>query len=196
MKGEKSLLISLIVVLALCAFVAPISAKPFSAHSITDGNVECPSGDTIWTYTVSYSESPATSNWVVFWCNPGAILDVKVDASSIPDCEAWVDEEWCYEYKTAEKPDHNTGLQGIKIEYMGSGDSPKAIPVTIKLNGCGYDESDNVDYGIKASGDIFFGTLTGPVCTPGIPEFTTIAIPVASILGLLFFFNHRKRRIE
>jgi len=29
-----------------------------------------------------------------------------------------------------------------------------------------------------------------------IPEFSTIAIPVASILGLLFFFNHRKRRKE
>ncbi len=27
-----------------------------------------------------------------------------------------------------------------------------------------------------------------------IPEFATIAMPVASILGLLFFFNHRKRR--
>jgi hypothetical protein len=27
-----------------------------------------------------------------------------------------------------------------------------------------------------------------------VPEFTTIAIPVAAILGLLFFFNHRKRR--
>jgi hypothetical protein len=27
-----------------------------------------------------------------------------------------------------------------------------------------------------------------------IPEFATIAIPVASILGLLFFFNHRKRK--
>ena len=27
-----------------------------------------------------------------------------------------------------------------------------------------------------------------------VPEFTTIAIPVATILGLLFFFNHRKRR--
>ena len=27
-----------------------------------------------------------------------------------------------------------------------------------------------------------------------VPEFTTIAIPVASILGLLFFFNYRKRR--
>jgi hypothetical protein len=30
--------------------------------------------------------------------------------------------------------------------------------------------------------------------TYNIPEFSTIAIPVASILGLLFFFNHRKRR--
>ena len=29
-----------------------------------------------------------------------------------------------------------------------------------------------------------------------VPEFSTIAIPVASILGLLFFFNHRKRREE
>lgn len=27
-----------------------------------------------------------------------------------------------------------------------------------------------------------------------IPEFSTIAIPVAAILGLIFFFNHRKRR--
>ena len=30
--------------------------------------------------------------------------------------------------------------------------------------------------------------------THQVPEFSTIAIPVASILGLLFFFNHRKRR--
>ncbi len=29
-----------------------------------------------------------------------------------------------------------------------------------------------------------------------VPEFSTIAIPVASILGLLFFFNHRKRKRE
>jgi hypothetical protein len=29
-----------------------------------------------------------------------------------------------------------------------------------------------------------------------IPEFSTIALPVASILGLLFFFNYRKRRRE
>ena len=31
-----------------------------------------------------------------------------------------------------------------------------------------------------------------PITT--VPEFSTIAIPVAAILGLLFFFNHRKRK--
>ena len=45
------------------------------------------------------------------------------------------------------------------------------------------------------------GTTTGCeglYCQDGacIPEFSTIAIPVASILGLLFFFNYRKRRRE
>ena len=32
--------------------------------------------------------------------------------------------------------------------------------------------------------------------THQVPEFSTIAIPIASILGLLFFFNYRKRRKE
>ncbi|MCK4542896.1 MAG: PEF-CTERM sorting domain-containing protein [Spirochaetales bacterium] len=27
-----------------------------------------------------------------------------------------------------------------------------------------------------------------------VPEFTTVAVPIATILGLLFFFNHRKHR--
>ena len=45
------------------------------------------------------------------------------------------------------------------------------------------------------------GTTTGCeglYCQDGscIPEFSTIAIPVASILGLLFFFNYRKRKRE
>ena len=36
-------------------------------------------------------------------------------------------------------------------------------------------------------------TCEGGEC---IPEFSTIALPVASILGLLFFFNYRKRKRE
>jgi len=56
--------------------------------------------------------------------------------------------------------------------------------IVVDVNGDGfYDTGDaldsNIDVGFEA-----------------IPEFSTIAIPVASILGLLFFFNHRKRRKE
>ena len=42
---------------------------------------------------------------------------------------------------------------------------------------------------------LFEDNLITPTTTP-IPEFSIIAIPVAGILGLLFFFNHRKRRRE
>ena len=52
-------------------------------------------------------------------------------------------------------------------------------------------------YPVFSGGDTvtFNIDCTGPSPTP-IPEFATIALPVASILGLLFFFNHRKRREE
>jgi len=39
-------------------------------------------------------------------------------------------------------------------------------------------------------------TTTVTVSREEIPEFSTIALPVTSILGLLFLFNHRKRRKE
>ncbi len=57
--------------------------------------------------------------------------------------------------------------------------------IVVDVNGNGFYNADtdaldsNVDVGFEA-----------------IPEFSTIAIPVASILGLLFLFNHRKRRRE
>jgi len=44
----------------------------------------------------------------------------------------------------------------------------------------------SLNYGPK-----YTGKITGPI-----PEFTTIAIPIAGILGLLFLFNRRKRRKE
>ncbi len=37
--------------------------------------------------------------------------------------------------------------------------------------------------------------LWTPVNVP-IPEFSTVAIPIAAVLGLVFFFQHRKRKEE
>jgi hypothetical protein len=79
----------------------------------------------------------------------------------------------------------------------GSGTSPALIwassvvgkyDIVVDVGGDGYynvstDALDDMDVSNTAG----FETI---------PEFSTIAIPVASILGLLFFFNYRKRRRE
>ena len=58
-------------------------------------------------------------------------------------------------------------------------------------------------YHYRAVIDYCYGTCYGADMTfttketsAPIPEFTTIAVPVAAILGLLFFYNHRKRKEE
>jgi len=40
------------------------------------------------------------------------------------------------------------------------------------------------------------GATTTGVTATDVPEFATIAIPVAAILGLVLFYNHRKRKEE
>jgi hypothetical protein len=191
---EKAFLILLVIILALSAIIAPSSAN----HSMTNsaGDVYCDSGNTTWNYSV-YNDpnSQAISNWVVFWCNPEAILDVQVGTSSIPECVKYVSGDWCWEY-TYGTP--GNPQQGIKIEYKGAGEPPTDLNVITKLLDCGYDTSNSVAYRIKYGGNTQADVLNGPlaaVCTE-IPEFSTIALPVASILGLLFLFNQRKRRKE
>ncbi|KAF5417786.1 MAG: hypothetical protein C5S38_00850 [Candidatus Methanophagaceae archaeon] len=51
--------------------------------------------------------------------------------------------------------------------------------------------TDGCDIGTNVPCDEY--TCEGGEC---IPEFSTIALPVASILGLLFYFNYRKRKRE
>ena len=57
----------------------------------------------------------------------------------------------------------------------------------------GYDDDPPSGAASWNFGDIVDANICFASC---IPEFSTVAIPVASILGLLFFFNYRKRRRE
>ena len=98
--------------------------------------------------------------------------------------------------------DPTTGYQGIKIDY-GFDEDDDYTQVTVKIILLGdycEDISPNVPYVIKYSTSQYEEDMEGPVaggaCTNPIPEFSTIAIPIAAILGLLFFFNYRKRRKE
>jgi len=54
---------------------------------------------------------------------------------------------------------------------------------------CGHFTSDGICYGDDM-------TFTTKEASAPIPEFTTIAVPVAGILGLFLFFNYRNRKKE
>ncbi|HID20752.1 MAG TPA: PEF-CTERM sorting domain-containing protein [Methanophagales archaeon] len=175
MKKIKASLMAVAVVLVLIAFVAPSSAYSIVYKDYADDGT----GGSIWTYEVTCdpTDSHAISNWVVAWCNPNAVLEVLVDGKST----SW-------DYGT-----YYDGVQGIKIDYP----IEKGHTSIVIIRLAGVYSTDYVEWRIKASTDIHSGTVWGPVvcATPTpIPEFSTIAIPIASILGLLFFFNHRKGR--
>ena len=63
---------------------------------------------------------------------------------------------------------------------------PIASEVKVHFNAVGADSTGEAIAFVPPSHDV----------TYQVPEFSTIAIPIASILGLLFFFNYRKRRKE
>lgn len=195
MEKVKAILMTIAVVLAVITFIAPSSA-----YSITtdDDGISCCDGETTWIFTVSRdSGDKGISHWVVFWCNRDAIKEVWVGSEDLTG-KYGQDPGW--EYMPADHPDPTTGLQGIKIEY---GFEDSAVVVRIVLDGEYCDQtSETVDYAIKHGNDhgntVYYGTVYGPVaeCDVPIPEFSAIAIPIASILGLLFFFNCRKRKEE
>jgi hypothetical protein len=111
---------------------------------------------------------------IIFWCNPAVLV--------VPDGG--------YYYVL---DDPTTGKKGIKFDDLNL-DEGETTTLCFKLIG-DYEESE-IEVTIKAGADtVVSGYLKGPLCTSTqIPEFTTIAIPVGAILGLLFFFNHHKRR--
>ena len=184
MKRINASLMTVAVVLALIAFVAPSSA-----YSIDGVSVECESGVTTWKSYVACDDDDRhdISNFVFAWCNKGAVKEVWVGNQDLTK-EYQKDPGWDY--------GDFYGVHGIKIDYLVV--KGESFLVTIKLEGDYCSNRDYVAYKIKADGNVYGGTVYGPVacnCSE-IPEFTTIALPIASILGLLFFFNHRKHRKE
>ena len=174
MKRLNRSVMTVAVVLALIAFVAPSSAVFIGNHDITLIDYDFDGTHSIYTYSVT-SGSPALSHWSLSWCNEEALVGCS--------------EELC----RYQENDPATGVTGIKFDKEYIGDDTRTV--SFKL--LGEFRQGDVWVGTKADGIIAYGYVTGPIkCNEPIPEFSTIAIPIASILGLLFFFNHRKRRKE
>jgi len=190
MNGRRAILISLFVVLfAGLAFISQVSA-----YSITDGDVSYDpgTGTTTWTFDVSCAgddDPHDISHWTVAWCSETAVRNVLVDGTLVLK-----EGEPGWDYMDDPSHPQWAGFNGIKIDYQVN--KGNTVPVTIILAG-NYGAPGDVAYAIKASNEIVAsGTVNGPVVCNEIPEFSTIAIPVAAIFGLLFFFNHRKHRKE
>ena len=162
MKRLNASVLTVAVVLALIAFVAPSSA-----YLISDGKVVCVSDVTTWTFTVTCDKDDphAISNSMAAWCNEGAVKEV------------WVGSELLTRDGNPNGWDYVTkyDITGIKIDY----EVEKGTTITVKiiLDGC-YETSAGVEWVIKAGQIKTRGlVLYGPVaCTDPIPEFSTIAI--------------------
>jgi hypothetical protein len=84
---------------------------------------------------------------------------------------------------------------GIEYKYQPSaGTTEYDITVMIKAEAGTQGDDYTLYFEDIQSGK--WDKASASVPLTAVPEFTTIAIPVASILGLLFYFNHRKRRKE
>jgi len=191
-KGREVKLI--LVVLALVALISGASA-----YSIDNGVVsyDALNDETTWTFNVTCSynsaspqSTPDISHFTVAWCNEVAVKSVLVGDELIPKDPNETTDGWSWDYSNQD------GITGIKIDYQVN--KGTTVTVTIILAGDFKNDPNSVAYAIKAGNEIVASdTVNGPVAACNeIPEFSTIAIPVASILGLLFFFNYRKRRRE
>ncbi len=165
---------AVVAVLALIIFISPVSAEPIGDHDITFVSHTFDGTHSTWTYEVNSSFQPAISHWIIAWCNPGAIVEASED----------------YVYGADPSLRRET-IIGIKFDTGYNDNGTRTVWFTLE----GDFEIGEVRVGIKAGQTESYGYVAGPVnCTHPIPEFTTIAIPVAAILGLMFLFNHHKRK--
>jgi hypothetical protein len=86
----------------------------------------------------------------------------------------------------------NTGGGGYTYT-ANSGDYTFTLEVKGTANGKHVTVHDNAGNSYDPTGGSDRASCTRPV---NVPEFATIAIPVAAILGLVLFFNHRKHKKE
>ncbi len=181
MEERKAILIAVIVVSALIAFIAPISAVTIGDHDIafvdtvdeTSSFVNTVDGTySTWTYNVTSGSKPALGYWIIA-CDEEAIVEAS------EKCEYGKDKK--------------TGITGIKFDKGYKDGESRTVWFKLK----GDFGIDKVEVGTKAGKDIADGHVEGPICEtpiPEMPEFPTIAIPVAATIGLLLLIRSRKQK--
>ena len=167
--------LSLTVILAMMAMPAVVSAVEMDVKP--DGIIDLVPGSDVLT-TLYLSEmrcdgSDRTLDVAVKKGTPGdltfKVTDLTGSGTAVPTLEGIA-----YTYT----PDAGTETYNIQVE----------IKAATGTEGNGY----TIFYKDVQSG--ISDKASASVRATSIPEFTTIAVPIATILGLLFFFNYRKQK--
>ena len=94
-------------------------------------------------------------------------------------------------------------FQWGKTESYGNVTAQKTVPLNANFSETITGLAPGTTYHYRAVIDYCYGTCYGADMTftteatsAPVPEFTTIAVPAAAILGLFLFYNHRKRKEE
>ena len=170
-KMRKGLAVLLVLAVVLPCIIGSASAWGFTLISANgDGNSkdEFHAGDTVYANAKTVPSSEVR-------------LYVVADKNDWAGNENLTDVSGGYETVTANAEGY---IPVTPIWTPGSGDAG-AYDVVLDENQNGVlDGNDLVDSVFEVGFSVT------------VPEFATIAMPVAAILGLLFFFNHRKRKKE
>jgi len=139
--------------------------------------VEATNGGVTWYYRVTnYNEAayPEISHWITFWCMPDKLIDGEPQPVYYQD-----------EINPA------NSIVGVKFDEVNIG---KGVPTLFWFTLSGNYYLSNNDLAVKFGTNEYLGKIWGPYCGPEIPEFSTIALPALSLVGLFAFFSYRKKK--
>ena len=179
MRKAKVITALALTVVMLTAMTGLAAAKPANVHITDDPIINPLDGTTVTNTTVVVSHidyrthgDTHTRYISVQTSNPN--LYARITGNGVDT--GWTNNTRVGGTYIAIKPNNYTFTLSVKGTKEGQ--------VTVYDNaGSSYNSSAGQDY----------ASCTRPV---EVPEFATIAIPAAAILGLLFFYSHRKRKEE
>ena len=183
-----------ILVIALAMVVGVAAAAP-SQMRIEPQDATIPYDPDFVTYTVDVYDiyEPDIERRVIVTvdnCPGGDPMDLRFMFTNRSDTgvsSPWLShgDTWNWGKPQGSHPTSGYGYENLTMKVKAVS-GPEGTKYLINLTDRSFSPSEYGDH----------DTADGTTWATSIPEFATIAIPVATILGLLFFFNHRKRRKE
>ena len=181
MRKANVIVVMAVAVVMLAAMTGIVAARPANVHIVDDPIINPLDGSTVTTTTVEVTHIDYTNEGN----SHGRHISVETDNANlyarVTSGTLGVDTTWT---NNVMKGDNYTAVSPNDYDFTLEVKGTQSGQVTV------YDNAGN-SFSYQAGND--FASCTRSV---EVPEFATIALPAAAILGLVLFFNRRKHRKE